>query len=388
MKKVLVIFGTRPEAIKFAPVIKELERSSAFEALTCVTAQHRDMLDQALRLFGLRPNFDLDLMRPNQDLFTSMTDCLQGIREIMTQVKPDLVLVQGDTTTAFAGGLAAFYSRIKLGHVEAGLRTYDKHSPFPEEVNRAALAPMVDYHFAPTSVAAENLLREGVSPRKVFVTGNTSIDALLWAKEKAKLPASVIEKIKKKKMILLTAHRRENFGSKLRDAFKAIADFLQKHEDYYAVYPVHKNPNVSLAAQECFQGVENISLLPPVNYLELVALLKSCHFVVTDSGGLQEEAPTFGKPVLVLRETTERAEAVRAGCALLVGQDPSRIKEAMEALSVSKSPLYSKMSHAANPFGNGTSAKTIVRILEEEVTGLNYTLPRVENPLTETWQDT
>ncbi len=366
-KKALVVFGTRPEGIKMAPVVKALEKSDKFEPVTCSTGQHRAMLDQVMEFFRIKPNYDLNLMAANQTLLHITVECLTRLQKVFDEVKPAVVLVQGDTTTTMATALAAFYSRIPIGHIEAGLRTWRKDSPFPEEANRRIVSPIADFHFAPTQPALDNLLSEGLPPKDCYLTGNTSIDALLWA-AKQELDFPELEKMfAGKKLILMTAHRRESFGEPLRQVFTATKEFLRRHPDYHILYPVHLNPNVKGPADEILQGVSNMTLLPPVAYRELVFLMKRCELVLTDSGGIQEEAPTLGKPVLVLRETTERPEAVTAGCAKLVGQNPAAILENLEALVAPDSVMYRSMSQAKNPFGEGNAAELTVKALEERL---------------------
>jgi UDP-N-acetylglucosamine 2-epimerase (non-hydrolysing) len=367
MKKVLVVFGTRPEVIKMAPVVRAIEASSRLTAVTCTTAQHRDLLDQVLQFFDLKPDYDLNLMKPNQDLTDITVNCLGALREIYQSVKPDVVLVQGDTTTTMAAALAAFYARTKVGHVEAGLRTRQKYAPFPEEMNRQIVTPLADFHFAPTPQAIENLRAESTPRDSLYLTGNTSIDALLWAKDHVGDLEPLIRRYQGKKLILMTAHRRENFGAPFREIFFAVKEFMQENPDFHIVYPVHPNPNVKNLANDILFGLPNVSLVPPVSYPELIGLMKDCHLVLTDSGGLQEEAPTLGKPVLVLRETTERPEAVEAGCARLVGHDREKILSHLEQLKSTSSPLYLSMAQAQNPFGDGTASKKIVEVLENKL---------------------
>jgi UDP-N-acetylglucosamine 2-epimerase (non-hydrolysing) len=350
-KKVLIVFGTRPEV----------------EAVTCATAQHRHLLDQVLGFFSLKPDIDLNLMKPNQDLTDITVACLSALREVFRSVKPDIVLVQGDTTTTMASALAAFYAKLPVGHVEAGLRTGDKYSPYPEEVNRKLVSPLADYHFAPTTQSQSNLQKEGVPAHQIFLTGNTSIDALLWASERNQSHPELGKLFAGKKLVLLTAHRRENFGEPLRQIFTAVRDFAARHPEVQFVYPVHPNPNVKGAVDSLLKGVSNISLIDPVGYSELVFLLKHSQFILSDSGGIQEEAPTLGKPVLVLRETTERPEAVTAGCAKLVGSDQEALTSHMNQLLDRQSTLYQSMSRAGNPFGDGTAGKKIAAILESQL---------------------
>ena len=347
-----------------APVIKAIENSPHLKSVVCATAQHRGLLDQALNHFDIVPNFDLDLMKANQDLSDITAGVLLGLRQVLLEVKPDIVLVHGDTTTAFAAAMAAFYAKTAIGHVEAGLRTFDKYSPFPEEVNRKLVCSLADLHFAPTKKAVENLQHDGVSPDKIFKTGNTSIDALLWTVKHSKLSTEAQTHFAKGPMVLLTAHRRENFGEPLNRIFSAVARFALEYPEHKIIYPVHSNPNVQEAAHRLLGAVPNVRLIAPVGYNELVFLLRNCQFVLTDSGGIQEEAPTFGKPTLVLRDSTERPEAVEAGCALLVGSDPQKIIAAMRELANSSSALYRRMSQVANPFGDGKAAEYIMRRLE------------------------
>jgi UDP-N-acetylglucosamine 2-epimerase (non-hydrolysing) len=363
--KVLSIFGTRPEAIKMAPVVSQLNKhSSEIESVVCVTAQHRQMLDQVLSLFGIRPDHDLNLMRPNQTLAQITAMALTELDEVLRQEKPDWVLTQGDTTTAMVGALIGFYHRIKVGHVEAGLRTWDKYQPFPEEINRKIADAVCDLHFAPTTASRNNLLREGVSESSIVVTGNTVIDALLdvaereydWAAgELAAVPRD-------KRLILVTAHRRENFGPPLREICAALKEIAARFGDIHLVYPVHLNPNVQDVVQAELRGVPNITLLEPLDYLPLVQLMKASSLVLTDSGGLQEEAPGLGKPVLVLREVTERPEGVEAGTVKLVGTDKDRIVSET-AILLEDASEYERMARAVNPYGDGHASERIVESL-------------------------
>jgi UDP-N-acetylglucosamine 2-epimerase (non-hydrolysing) len=367
MKKVLLIFGTRPEAIKMAPVYHALKRSPYLEPVVCVSAQHRQMLDQVLMRFKIEVDFDLNVMRPGQDLSSITSSVLLGLKDIFNVVKPDVALVHGDTSTTFAAALAAYYARVPIGHVEAGLRTFDKYSPFPEEMNRSMIAPVVDFHFAPTMTAQVHLDREGVSRHKTFVTGNTAIDALLATKAVAEAIPGVASLPESVPVILMTAHRRENFGKPIESIFRAIYRFALTHPEVMIVYPVHPNPNVKPLAEAVFADVPNVMLLPPVDYFEMVYLIDRCQFIVTDSGGLQEEGPTFGKPVLVLRDTTERPEAIEARCAKLVGCDEGLIYSEMSTLLDKTSFSYLSMSQARNPFGDGRASERIVDILERHL---------------------
>lgn len=366
MKKVLLAFGTRPEVIKMAPVVRALRESSQLLPVLLATAQHRRLLDQELEYLSLQPDFDLDLMQDDQTLEDITSRCLGRVSAVLDEVKPEAVLVQGDTTTAFSVALASFYRMIPVGHVEAGLRTGHKYAPFPEEKNRCMITTLSDYHFAPTDLAVRNLKQENIPSSKIFKTGNTVVDSLLWSLNRPGQKTR-IDRSDPRKLILLTAHRRESFGSPLLNALGAIRSFAQDNPDFRVVYPVHPNPNVTNMAHKILKGQPNVSLVQPLSYGEFVGLLKACHFVVTDSGGLQEEAPSLGKPVLVLRDTTERPEAVEAGCARLVGTDPRVILDAMNELVSAESSLYRSMSTAQSPFGDGTAGKKIAAILEKEL---------------------
>lgn len=366
--KVLSIFGTRPEAIKMAPVVKQLgKHPDQFTSVVCVTAQHRQMLDQVLSLFDIRPDYDLNIMKPDQTLAQITAGALTELDAVLRAEKPDWVLTQGDTTTAMVGALAAFYHRIRVGHVEAGLRTWDKFQPFPEEINRKIADAVCDLHFAPTAASRDNLLREGVDASGIVVTGNTVIDALLdvagrdydWREgELAQVPRD-------KRLILVTAHRRENFGEPLLEICAALKEIATNYSDVHLVYPVHLNPNVRNAVFEQLSGVERISLLPPLEYLPLVQLMKASHLALTDSGGLQEEAPGLGKPVLVLREVTERPEGVEAGTVKLVGANRRRIVEETARLLDDRTE-YERMSRAINPYGDGHASERIFAALKSQ----------------------
>lgn len=363
--KILSIFGTRPEAIKMAPVVQALQQHpDEFTSVVCVTAQHRQMLDQVLALFALQPAYDLDLMQRDQTLAQLTANVLTQLDTVLVKEQPDWVIVQGDTTTAMAAGLAAFYRRIKVAHVEAGLRTGDKSQPFPEEINRIFADALADLHFAPTEQSQAHLLREGVPATSIVVTGNTVIDALLdvaarpydWhAGELAQVPLD-------RRLILVTAHRRENFGAPLNNICAALLEIAARFPDVQLVYPVHLNPNVQRAVNAHLLGVANITLLPPLEYLPLVQLLKQSYLVLTDSGGLQEEAPGLGKPVLVLRDVTERPEGVTAGTVKLVGTDRARIVGETVRL-LSEPAEYKRMSQAVNPYGDGQASARIVESL-------------------------
>ncbi|MGB9840819.1 non-hydrolyzing UDP-N-acetylglucosamine 2-epimerase [Thermovenabulum sp.] len=359
--KVISVFGTRPEAIKMAPLVKELEKSEFFESRVAVTAQHREMLDQVLSLFDVKPDYDLDIMKHRQSLSEITCNALKGLEEIFIKEKPDLVLVHGDTTTTFAGALAAFYSQIKVAHVEAGLRTHNKWLPFPEEMNRKLTGAIADLHFAPTKTAKENLLREGVKEESIFVTGNTVIDALkTTVREDYIFRNDVLNKIdyKRKRVILVTAHRRENWGVPLEQICLGLKH-LSAEKDVCIVYPVHLNPAVWDTVHRVLQGLENVILLEPLDTDELHNLMAKSFFVLTDSGGLQEEAPSLGKPVLVLRNETERPEAVKAGTVKVIGTSCENILKHARILLYDQKE-YMKMASAVNPYGDGFASKRIV----------------------------
>jgi UDP-N-acetylglucosamine 2-epimerase (non-hydrolysing) len=363
--KVLSIFGTRPEAVKMAPVVQRLAKTPGVDALICVTAQHREMLDQVLDLFELTADFDLNLMRHDQGLAQLTAAVFTDLDPVLQKVKPDWVLVQGDTTTVMAAALLAYYHRIRIGHVEAGLRTSDKWQPFPEEINRRVASVVTDLHFAPTNWARENLLKEGVGPASIVVTGNPVIDALLQvSKQPYDLYSGPLNGVPAdKRIILITAHRRENFGEPMKRIFSALSQIAQEYEDSCVlVYPVHLNPNVRTPAFEMLGQTPNILLLDPLDYLPMVHIMERAHLVLTDSGGLQEEAPALGTPVLVLREVTERPEAIEAGTAKLVGTNLEQIVEQTRIL-LDDQAEHSSMARAVNPFGDGHAAKRIVDAL-------------------------
>jgi UDP-N-acetylglucosamine 2-epimerase (non-hydrolysing) len=362
--KVLVVFGTRPEAIKLAPVIQELHRyPDQIQVNIGVTAQHRQMLDQVLNLFHLKPDFDLNLMESNQRPIQVMVRILEKLDDIFRADPPDWVLVQGDTTTVMAAALAASYAEIKIGHVEAGLRTYDKKRPFPEEINRRVTGVIADKHFAPTPACRENLLRERIPPDTIHVTGNTVIDAVQAVAQMPYHGTDLQGVDFSKRLILVTAHRRENFGAPLLDICHALAEIAHAYRDsVQIVYPVHLNPNVQQTVYGCLGEIPNIVLLPPLDYLPLVHLMKNSAFILTDSGGIQEEAPGLGKPVLVMRDVTERPEAIESGNAQLVGTDQAKIIQWAGRLLTDET-RYRRMAQAANPFGDGRAAQRIVRLL-------------------------
>ncbi|GMV44673.1 MAG: UDP-N-acetyl glucosamine 2-epimerase [Pseudomonadota bacterium] len=365
--KVLSVFGTRPEAIKLAPLVQRLAQTPGVEEVSCVTAQHRQMLDQVLEVFGLLPRHDLDLMRPGQDLPWLTGAVVEGVARVLRAERPDWLVVQGDTTTAFAAALAGFYERVPVAHVEAGLRTHDPASPWPEEMNRRLVGTLASLHFAPTARAAANLAREGVADAAVLVTGNTVIDALRWTAARPEGAAALDSVIaahapalaaSKRRWILVTLHRRENLGERLHSICRGLAA-LAARGDVDVVFPVHLNPAVRATVEQVLGGVARVHRLPPLEYLPFVALLRRCHLVVTDSGGIQEEAPGLGKPVLVARDSTERPEAIEAGTALLAGTDGAHIA-ALAARLLDDPAAYAAMANAVNPFGDGHSAERIV----------------------------
>lgn len=360
--KVMTIFGTRPEAIKLAPLVLELEKHpEKIESIVTVTAQHRQMLDQVLQVFNIHPKYDLNIMKNRQTLIDVTTIALKGLDEIMKIETPDLVLVHGDTSTTFVGSLAAFYNHIPVGHVEAGLRTCNKYSPFPEEMNRQLTSVIADYHFAPTKIAQENLLKESKDPESIFVTGNTAIDALSTTVS-TNYNHSILEQIGNDKMILLTAHRRENLGEPMKHMFKAIKQIVDEHEDVQVVYPVHLNPAVREIATEILEGNPRIHLIDPLEVVDFHNFLARAHIILTDSGGIQEEAPSLGVPVLVLRDTTERPEGIEAGTLKLAGTEQSTIYRLIEEL-LTNPEEYEKMSKASNPYGDGQASKRIVETI-------------------------
>jgi UDP-N-acetylglucosamine 2-epimerase (non-hydrolysing) len=367
MRKILVVFGTRPEAIKMAPLVKEFQKKpNQFSIKLCVTAQHREMLDQVLEFFELKPDFDLNLMKPNQNLFQLTADVITGMKPVLEDFRPDYVFVHGDTTTSTAAALAAFYADVKVCHIEAGLRTFDKKSPFPEEMNRQITGRLADFHFAPTSVSCLNLLREGVDEKSIHIVGNTVIDALLWAKEKLKTyqdeEISSLSKIINgdKKVILVTGHRRENFGEGFLNICKAIRD-IAKRDDVQVIYPVHLNPQVQKPVYDLLSNQDNIKLIAPLSYPAFVWLMDKSYFILTDSGGVQEEAPSLGKPVLVMRDNTERPESIDAGTVKLVGTNRKVIFEHLNLL-LDDDLVYQSMSSSTNPYGDGFSCEKIINL--------------------------
>jgi UDP-N-acetylglucosamine 2-epimerase (non-hydrolysing) len=378
MKRILLVFGTRPEAIKMAPLVKEFQKHpDQFFVKVCVTAQHRQMLDQVLEVFDIVPDHDLDIMSQGQDLYDITTKVLLGLRSVLKEFKPDVLFVHGDTTTSLAASLAAFYQQIKVAHVEAGLRTYNLSSPWPEEMNRQVTDRISDYFFAPTDLSRQNLLKEGVKDEKIFVTGNTVIDALLMSAElietrqdiKTKVQNDVKQKgynITDRKYILVTGHRRENFGQGFLNICQALKEVAIQHPDKDIVYPVHLNPNVQKPVYEILSGITNIYLIEPLDYLPFIYIMQHSHLILTDSGGVQEEAPSLGKPVLVMRDTTERPEAVSAGTVKLVGTDSNAIITELNNLLLNPES-YDKMSKAHNPYGDGKACLRIVESFKENV---------------------
>ena len=391
MKKIMLVFGTRPEAIKMAPLVKEFQKHpDTFQTLVCVTGQHREMLDQVLKIFEITPDYDLNIMKQGQDLYDVTARVLLGMRDVLKEAHPDVVLVHGDTTTSTAAALAAFYQQIPVGHVEAGLRTHNIYSPWPEEMNRQITGRIAAYNFAPTPLSKQNLLRENVNPDSILVTGNTVIDALRQVVSKIKRDAALDAKLEQtlnacgydvnrlkegKKLVLITGHRRENFGEGFIHICTAIKDLAQKYPDVDFVYPMHLNPNVRKPIQEVFEGINTLSVgegwgeagnmffIEPLEYLSFVYLMEKSNIVLTDSGGIQEEAPGLGKPVLVMRDTTERPEALDAGTVKLVGTDYNKIVHEVSTL-LDDEAAYEKMSMAVNPYGDGLACSRIVKFLD------------------------
>ena len=355
--KVMSIFGTRPEAIKMAPLVKELEKHAETESIVCVTAQHREMLDQVLETFKIKPDYDLNMMKQGQTLMDITIGALSGVDAVIKKAKPDIVLVHGDTSTTFAGGLAAFYNQVAIGHVEAGLRTYNKYSPYPEEMNRQMVDCMTDMYFAPTDLSRDNLIKEHVDPSKIYVTGNTAIDAMDTTVDEGYTHPE-LEWLGGDKMILLTAHRRENLGEPMKNIFRGIRRVLDELPGYKGIYPIHKNPLVRAAADEIFGDCDRVKLIEPLEVFDFHNFQNRAHIILTDSGGIQEEAPSLGKPVLVLRDTTERPEGIKAGTLKLVGTNSENVyKETMRLLT--DHDEYERMSKASNPYGDGHASERI-----------------------------
>ena len=362
MKKVMLVFGTRPEAIKMCPLVKELQTRGGLETVVCVTGQHRQMLDSVLNTFGVTPEYDLSIMKDKQTLFDVTVNILEKIRGVLEKEQPDVVLVHGDTTTTFAAALACFYLGIKVGHVEAGLRTYNIHSPYPEEFNRQAVGIVSEYNFAPTDLARDNLLREGKRPESIFITGNTAIDALKTT-VRDDYRHEQLDWAKDGRLIMITAHRRENLGEPMHHMFRAIRRIADENPDVRAIYPIHMNPAVRRAADDELGGCDRIRIIEPLDVIDFHNFLSRSYMILTDSGGIQEEAPSLGKPVLVMRDTTERPEGIAAGTLRLVGTSEETIYENFRLLLDSKEE-YEKMSRAANPYGDGHACKRIADILE------------------------
>ena len=373
MKKVLTVFGTRPEAIKMAPLVHALSNDERFEAKCCVTAQHREMLDQVLELFEIKPDYDLNLMKAGQSLNDVTARILQELKPVLREFKPDVVLVHGDTATTFAASLAAYYEQIEVGHVEAGLRTGNIYSPWPEEANRKLTGVLTKYHFAPTETSQNNLLKENINSADIFITGNTVIDALLMVKDKIDDDAALNERLaaqfqmlkEDKKLILVTGHRRESFGGGFERICEALARTAKENPDAQILYPVHLNPNVREPVNRILSNVDNVHLIEPQQYLPFIYLMSRAHIILTDSGGIQEEAPSLGKPVLVMRDTTERPEAVAAGTVKLVGTDVDKIVTGLELL-LKDEEAYKAMSFAHNPYGDGRACQRILTVLVSE----------------------
>lgn len=371
--RVLFLFGTRPEAIKLLPLILAMKDDPFFNIKVCVTAQHREMLDQILEIFDVVPDIDLNLMTPNQSLPELTAKILEKVDQVVKDLKPDVCIIQGDTTTVMAGALACFYNKVFLGHVEAGLRTYNKYSPFPEEINRVLATHLCDIHFAPTEKSKENLLLENIKDSKIIVTGNTVIDTLKITKTRLEKKEIFCTNIsvdmilnKKQPFVLVTSHRRENFGEGIESICNALKKFAFKYPFWNIVFPVHLNPNIKDPVYKALSGFSNIYLLEPLDYVSFVALLSECYIVITDSGGVQEEAPTFSKPTVVMRESTERVEAVEAGLAKLVGTDENKIFETLVSLVEDKT-AYNQMSNGANPYGDGKATEKIVEYFKKMV---------------------
>ena len=364
MIKVMTIFGTRPEAIKMAPLVKELKSRKEIECIVCVTAQHRQMLDQVLETFEIKPDFDLNIMKPGQTLSDITSRALKGVEEVVRKVHPDIVLVHGDTTTTFAGALAAFYNQVDIGHVEAGLRTWNKYSPYPEEMNRQMVGVMADMHFAPTENSKNSLLKEGKKPETIYVTGNTAIDALKTTVNK-EYTNPIFDWLGNDRLILLTAHRRENLGEPMRHMFKAIKRIVDEFDDVKVIYPVHLNPKVRMIADEILGSDSRVKLIEPLEVIDFHNFINRSYLILTDSGGIQEEAPSLGKPVLVLRDTTERPEGIKAGTLKLAGTNEQTIYTLAKEL-LTNVEIYEKMSNASNPYGDGKASKRIADAIIEK----------------------
>ncbi|MFH1645368.1 MAG: UDP-N-acetylglucosamine 2-epimerase (non-hydrolyzing) [Candidatus Omnitrophota bacterium] len=370
MKRILFVIGTRPEIIKTAPVILEFKNDISYKVGVCVTGQHKVMAQQMLSVFGIVPDYDLKLMRDKQSLDYIASSALANLKKVYEEFKPSFVFVQGDTTTAFCAALSAYYSKIRVAHIEAGLRTYDKFEPFPEELNRAMISRIADIHFAPTKLSKENLIKENISEKTIVITGNTAIDALFYVRKKVESFSDneLNERIGGRKVILVTAHRRENLGEPLENICNALKKIAQKHKDYLVVYPIHLNPKVLNTVKPMLEGIDNILLIEPLCYKDFVLLMSRAYLILTDSGGIQEEAPSLGVPVLILRDRTERPEVVEAGCAIIVGTDTEAIVSNCSKL-LESSEIYESMSKSQNPVGDGTAAVKIKKILDEQFKG-------------------
>lgn len=359
--KVMTIFGTRPEAIKMAPLVQELEKREEIESIVCVTAQHRQMLDQVMNTFNIKADYDLNIMKPNQTLGEITCNALIGLDNVIKEAKPDIVLVHGDTTTTFVGSLAAFYNQVAIGHVEAGLRTHNKYSPYPEEMNRQMVDCMTDMFFAPTNLSAQNLINEGKEKEKIYVTGNTVIDAMKTTVEKD-YKNEVLDWVGEDRMILLTAHRRENLGESMYNIFRAVRRIVEEFNDVKVVYPIHLNPKVRSIANEVLEDCDKVKLIEPLEVFDFHNFQNKSYIILTDSGGIQEEAPSLGKPVIVLRDTTERPEGIEAGTLKLSGTNEEKIYELTKEL-LSNNEVYSQMSKANNPYGDGLASERIVNAI-------------------------
>jgi UDP-N-acetylglucosamine 2-epimerase (non-hydrolysing) len=371
LKKILIVFGTRPEAIKMAPLIHAFKRHSEFEVKVLVTAQHRQMLDQVLSFFEIKADYDLDLMKPNQNLVNLTSSVMIGCQEIYQAFKPDLVCVHGDTTTTFAASLTAFYERIQVAHIEAGLRTFDIYSPYPEELNRQVTSKLARFHFAPTQLSESNLIREGVDKNSILVSGNTVIDSLFHSVKKvaenlSEIQAKIPYQVTSRPFVLITGHRRENFGDGFINICEAIRELSVKYSSFDFVYPVHLNPNVQKPVENILKKLSNVHLIPPQDYIYFIYLMEKSYLILTDSGGVQEEAPSLGKPVLVMRDTTERPEAVAAGTVRLVGSSKQKIIDEVSLL-IDSSDEYQKMSLAHNPYGDGKACDRIIEFLKSKL---------------------
>lgn len=365
MKKIMLVFGTRPEAIKMCPLVNELKKRNKFKSIVCVTGQHKQMLNQVLEAFGVKPDYNLSIMKDNQSLFDITSNILNSIKEVIEKEKPDIVLVHGDTSSTFCAALASFYLQIPVGHIEAGLRTYNIYSPFPEEFNRQAVGIISKFNFAPTELAKENLIKEGKDKNSIYVTGNTAIDALRTT-VRSDYKNEILEWANGSRLIMITAHRRENLGEPMKNMFRAIKRVIDEHKDVKAIYPIHMNPIVRNTAEEIFGKEERIKIIEPLEVIDFHNFLNKSYLILTDSGGIQEEAPSLGKPVLVMRDTTERPEGIKAGTLKLVGTNENDIYNSFSLLLDNENE-YKKMSTASNPYGDGFASKKIVDILEREL---------------------